>query len=77
MKPFLCPECGCPCAATQCDDGIGPYEFQGAKGWDSKPYAGSDCCGAVLDGAELDYDGYTDYLYDCAKDDRLIEEHNQ
>lgn len=52
-KPHICPECGIPCEAKECDDGIGPYEYWGRQGHDSRPYMGSDCCEAQLDDAEF------------------------
>jgi hypothetical protein len=47
-KDYICPDCGKPCRAVQCDAGIGPYEYWGVKGFDSRPYTGSDCCEAEL-----------------------------
>lgn len=64
-----CPECGKECNAIECDDGIGPVEFWGAKSFDSRPYMGSDCCEAELD--DVDYPDPADrgdYEYDCRKD---------
>ena len=73
MKPYICPECKKPCDAIECDDGIGPGEAWGAKFYDSHPYMGSDCCEAELDGVEFpdDEGARADWLYDCAKDDKL------
>ena len=68
--PYICPECGEPCEAIQCDDGLGPIEFWGAKSWDSRPYIGSSCCEAPLDGAEISDDSDRgDYEYDMRKDE--------
>lgn len=48
-----CPECGEPCSPKECDDGLGPIEFWGAKSFDSRPYWGSDCCEADIGDQEL------------------------
>ena len=71
MKPYICPECGEPCDAKPCDDGIGPYEYAGVKGIDSRPYSGSDCCDAELSDANaFEDDGRADYEYDRRKDEK-------
>ena len=44
-----CPDCHEMCEAIVVDNGIGPYEFWGAKGWDSKLEVVSNCCEAQLD----------------------------
>ena len=70
-KPF-CPKCGLPCKAVRCDDGVGPIEFWGAKTVDSRPYTGSDCCGAKLDDCDaFDDSDRADYEYDRMRDDKL------
>lgn len=55
-----CPACKEMAEAIIVDNGIGPYEFWGAKGFDSHPEVVSECCEAHLeiDCAELepDYD---------------------
>lgn len=43
---YICNECGEMCQPTAVDDGIGPYEFWGAKGNDSNISVVSDCCHA-------------------------------
>jgi hypothetical protein len=57
IPPYICPICNEPCYAKSCDDGIGPYEFWGEKGFDSRPYLGSDCCEADLT-AQIDPDDF-------------------
>ena len=75
MKEYVCPECGKPCDAKQCDDGIGPVEFWGAKSHDSRPYTGSDCCDAELEDANAfdDLDARADYEYEQRRDRELEE----
>jgi len=68
-----CACCGEECKAVIEDHGIGPYEFQGAKGVDRKQVLVSDCCGdAVLDdnGAECDVEVLDD------REDALIEDYD-
>ena len=69
-KDYECPECGEPCDAKECDAGIGPVEFWGAKSFDSRPYMGSDCCEADLEDVETSFEDEGDYRYDCIKDER-------
>lgn len=73
IKPYLCPECKKPCAAIKCDDGIGPVEFWGATSVDRRPYMGSDCCYAEIEGIDPcdDLAARADWAYDCARDDKL------
>lgn len=40
----ICSGCGDPCVAILVDRGIGPYEFAGARGYDSRPAVVSKCC---------------------------------
>ena len=51
-KPFegryICPECEQRVFGQVCDSGIGPYEFWGQKGFDSRPYWGCENCDAEL-----------------------------
>jgi hypothetical protein len=44
----VCTACLHNCQAQLCDDGVGPYEYWGQTGFDSRPYAGSDCCEAAM-----------------------------
>lgn len=46
---MICPDCHKECSAHIVDNGIGPYEFWGAKGWDSRTEVESDCCDAYLE----------------------------
>jgi hypothetical protein len=74
MKEHKCPDCGKPCEAIECDSGIGPGEAWGVKFNDSRPYMGSDCCEAELDGVEwpeCEDDG--DQAYDQMKDREMEE----
>jgi hypothetical protein len=41
-----CSECHEPCEIVSVDVGIGPYEFQGQRGFDSRIVPGSSCCEA-------------------------------
>ena len=69
---YKCPQCGKPCEAKECDDGLGPVEFWGAKSYDSHPYMGSDCCEAQLDDVDFpDIDDRADYEYERMKDEKL------
>lgn len=58
QREYVCPDCERPCQAIECDSGIGPGEFWGAKFNDTHPYIGSDCCEAVVEDAEFDDDYY-------------------
>ena len=40
----FCSACRKPCEVKLVDDGIGPYEFWGMKGTDTRMVAVSDCC---------------------------------
>lgn len=40
----LCANCGLPCGGVWIDDGIGPYEYWGRRGWHSAWRVASDCC---------------------------------
>lgn len=63
---YECPACGKGCEIYQADDGIGPYEFWGRKGVDSRPYWASTCCDAdVSDQVEPRDD---DYEYELRRD---------
>lgn len=74
QKQHECPECGKPCDAIECDDGIGPGEAWGAKFNDTHPYMGSDCCEAPLEDVEFPDDGdRADYEYEQMKDRQLEE----
>lgn len=42
--PFLCLCCGKRCALKVTDEGIGDYEYWGAKGTDVQLVLSSDCC---------------------------------
>lgn len=44
----ICESCGMPCDSKTVDDGIGPYEYWGAKGVHHDYYQASDCCGAEI-----------------------------
>lgn len=47
---MTCSECEQECRPCVVDDGIGPYDFGGAYGCDTRPRIASDCCEAdVLD----------------------------
>ena len=41
-----CEACEDICTPTNCDAGIGPYEYWGQRCFDSRPYIGSSCCEA-------------------------------
>ena len=41
-----CGDCGMPCSPVKINTGIGPYEFQGQRGYDSKIEILADCCEA-------------------------------
>jgi len=45
-----CPDCHEECTAIIIDNGIGWYEFWGARCFDSKPEVVSNCCEAFLEG---------------------------
>lgn len=45
---LVCKDCGGICEGTYIDSGIGPYEFWGAKGYDSVVDWVSECCEANL-----------------------------
>lgn len=40
----ICKGCGEPCRVVEVDFGIGPYEYWGATGFDSRPALVSNCC---------------------------------
>ena len=72
-----CSCCGQECEVKVVDNGIGSYEFWGAKGYDSRPEAVSECCEADVFADEdchipLDLtdfeDDRGDYEYDRRKD---------
>ena len=44
-----CTECGSYIRAVQLDAGIGPYEYWGARGFDSRPYWGCPKCEAEVE----------------------------
>lgn len=47
----ICSRCLEPCEVVVVDFGVGPYEFWGATGFDSRPEAVSNCCEApAVDG---------------------------
>jgi hypothetical protein len=43
-----CSDCGKECSSTQIDEGIGPYEFWGARGVHHDWVTVSDCCEAEI-----------------------------
>lgn len=45
---MICSECREECLETTVDEGIGPFEFWGAKGNDSQIVVVSDCCEARI-----------------------------
>ena len=49
----ICPDCGKECQVIVVDQGIGWYEYWGAKGFDFRPEVVSDCCQAILEGIEI------------------------
>lgn len=80
---FICSDCKQPCTPVGIDRGIGPFEFWGAKGFDSQPDVGSDCCEAMvltygcceytLDDYNRDhYDDRADYEYDRRRDEEMM-----
>jgi hypothetical protein len=65
----ICKDCQHECEGELIDVGIGPYEFWGAKGCDSRMSFVSECCEAdVVDenGNPVDYDPPEP---DCDEDD--------
>lgn len=48
MSDGYCGECKKECNVVTVDYGIGPYEFWGAKGYDSRPADVSNCCEATV-----------------------------
>lgn len=44
----ICSACHEPCEVIVVDFGIGPYEYWGATGIDSRPEAVSNCCDAPV-----------------------------
>jgi hypothetical protein len=44
-----CPECKGSTSAHYEDYGIGPFEFWGAKGYDTDTHYVTDCCEAIVD----------------------------
>jgi len=49
----ICPDCGEECQVIVVDQGIGHYEYWGAKCYDSRPEVVSDCCEAFIEGIEI------------------------
>lgn len=48
MKKYYCMHCKQECGFFEIDEGIGVYEYWGAKGVDINMVAYSDCCEAEL-----------------------------
>ena len=46
LQEITCTACGQPCTVVTIDNGIGPYEYWGATGFDSQLYDVSNCCEA-------------------------------
>lgn len=76
---YFCDECKEHCSPKVEDDGIGPYEFWGAKGTDHDYVLRSNCCeasvldsnGDMVSASEYEQDredDRADYELDCAKD---------
>ena len=76
---YYCAECCDECTPRVSDEGIGNYEFWGAKGTDHNYQLKSDCCDASVTDSSGDFvsareyendqeDGRADYDMDCAKD---------
>lgn len=49
----VCPDCGQECQFVVVNNGIGWYEYWGAKYYDDKPEAVSDCCEVPVDGVGI------------------------
>lgn len=56
-----CPNCQEMAEAIIVDNGIGPYEYWGQKGFDSKPEVVSNCCEAYLDIEPHEVEGEPEY----------------
>lgn len=57
LKTGFCSDCGQECVVGVVDEGIGHYEYWGAKGVDIRLVEVSSCCGAdVLDEPPLEED---------------------
>lgn len=54
MGEYICKNCGEECSIVAIDEGIGHYEYFGAKGYDSRIVHGSDCCECDV----VDEEGY-------------------
>ncbi len=63
-----CKECGEECLYYQGDDGIGSYEFWGAKGFDSQPVVLSKCCDAEVEG-DVEFEEEYDPRWDDKDED--------
>lgn len=59
MRGPFCTACGCTCHPIKGDNGIGSYEFWGARGFDSRVSWDSDCCDAPV---SEDQDGCKKHL---------------
>ena len=52
----ICADCGKPCTSITIDDGIGSYEYWGAKGTHHDYVEASPCCQAeVVDAEEEEF----------------------
>lgn len=60
---WVCESCGEECIPTIVDQGIGPFEFWGAKYNDSHPACVSNCCESTVLHYGYEYT-YRDYCYD-------------
>jgi len=72
----ICESCGEESAVTVIDNGIGHYEYWGAKCYDSQPEAVSECCEAPIFDEHTgscisEYD--VKYEQECARADYEIE----
>lgn len=48
MKTYFCDGCGSTCGLEVIDEGIGGYEFWGARGHHSDLVVYSDCCQDIV-----------------------------
>ena len=57
----FCPDCKESCEPIVVDNGIGPYEFWGARGFHSQIEVVSNCCEAPLELEPWEVRGEPDY----------------
>lgn len=71
-EPPFCGDCGKHCNAIPLDNGIGAYDYMGARGYDTNVSIVSDCCeGDLFEDPDLIIKANPDHYYgpDAGMDD--------